>query len=136
MTGPARVRWRPGASGGNLLGYVGTLPSWSFQIFSSGDPAEGRKMIAQLPGMSGVIARDRDADLLKDVAEGWLVGFVASVGAVFRDTTPTAQASDPYEVDDMDEPEPAPWDPGDEADDQGGMSEHRYLITEDDRERG
>src|SRR6185437_14942097 len=54
----ARVRWQPGASGSNLLGYVGTLPSWAFQIFQSGDPDEGRKMIAQLPGMSGLVARD------------------------------------------------------------------------------
>jgi len=83
MTGPARVRWRPGACGDNLLGYVGTLPSWAFQIFSSGDPAEGRKMIAQLPGMSGVVARDPDPEVLKGHAEDWLVGFVASVGAVF-----------------------------------------------------
>jgi hypothetical protein len=83
VTGPARVRWRPGAAGGNLLGYVGTLPSWAFQIFTSGDPAEGRKMIAQLPGLAGTVARDPDPDVLKDEAEGWLVGFVAAVGAVF-----------------------------------------------------
>lgn len=83
MTGPARVRWRDGVSG-NLLGYVGTLPSWAFQIFQSGDPAEGRKMIAQLPGLAGTVARDPDVDVLKGEAEGWLVGFVASAGATFR----------------------------------------------------
>ena len=39
-------------------------------------------------------------------------------------------------ADEPDEPEPQEYDPGPEIDDQGGMSEHRYLITEDDRERG
>ena len=31
-----------------------------------------------------------------------------------------------------DEPEPAPYDPGPEVDDEGGMSEHRYLVAPDD----
>ena len=102
MTAP-RVRWRPGACGDNLLGYVGTLPSWAFQIFSSGDPAEGRKMIAQLPGLSGVVARDPDVNVLMGEAEGWLVGYVASIGAVFRDTTHPAQADDPADWDEPDD---------------------------------
>jgi len=106
MTGPARVRWQPGTGGGNLLGYVGTLPFWSFQIFQPGDPEHGQyKLMAQLPGVGTAAARSSDPDELKDVAEGWLVGFVASVGAVFRDTTQPAQAADPYEPNDMDEPD-------------------------------
>jgi hypothetical protein len=31
----------------------------------------------------------------------------------------------------VDEPEPEAWDPGDEVDDEGGMSEHRYLPMDD-----
>ena len=41
---------------------------------------------------------------------------------------------DPDE-DQADEPEPAPYDPGPEIDDEGGMSEYRYLLPED-YERG
>lgn len=37
---------------------------------------------------------------------------------------------DPDE-DQADEPEPAPYDPGPEIDDEGGMSEYRYLLPED-----
>jgi hypothetical protein len=37
---------------------------------------------------------------------------------------------DPDE-DQADEPEPAPYDPGPEVDDKGGMSEYRYTLPED-----
>jgi hypothetical protein len=42
---------------------------------------------------------------------------------------------DPDE-DQADEPEPAPYDPGPEADDEGGMSENRYYVMPEDCERG
>ena len=83
MTG--RVRWQPGA-GENLLGYVGTLPSWSFQIFRSGDEAEGWKLIApQIPGLARVTARSLDLSELQGQAEDWLAAYVTSIGAVFLD---------------------------------------------------
>lgn len=41
---------------------------------------------------------------------------------------------DPDE-DQADQPEPAPYDPGPEVDDEGGMSEYRYVMPED-YERG
>lgn len=84
MTG--RVRWETGPSG-NLLGRVGTLPFWSFQILQSGDPAEGFKLFPQLPGLASVIARSVDVDELKAEAEGWLEEFVTSLGAVFPDVS-------------------------------------------------
>jgi hypothetical protein len=145
MTGPARIRWRNGATEGSLLGYVGTLPSWAFQIFQSGDPAEGRKMIAQLPGMAGMVGRNQDVDVLKADAEDWLVGFVASVGARFPGADGREHPRDEpackccvdneCECADEPEPEPPPGDPGDEIDDEGGASEYRYAMTEYDRER-
>jgi hypothetical protein len=70
MTAP-RVRWRPGSAGGNLLGYVGTLPYWSFQIFEPGDPEHGQyKLMAQLPGVGTAAARSSSLDELKEEAEG------------------------------------------------------------------
>ena len=38
--------------------------------------------------------------------------------------------------DQADEPEPEPYDPGPEVDDEGGMSEHRYCVMPEDYERG
>ena len=42
---------------------------------------------------------------------------------------------DPDE-DQADEPEPAPYDPGPEVDDEGGASEHCYYVMPEDYERG
>lgn len=92
----ARVRWETGPTG-NLLGRVGTLPAWSFQIFPSGDPAEGFKLVPNLPGTGTPIARSLDLDELKAEAEGWLVGFIAAAGARFPQPATTGETPVPDE---------------------------------------
>lgn len=78
-----RIVWVPGTAGGNLLGMVGDLPSWAFQIFQPGDPEGGWKLMAQMPGLQGVTARRPDLGELQGLAEQWLAAFVGKIGATF-----------------------------------------------------
>ena len=77
----ARIRWETG-QWDNLVGYVGTIKPWAFQIWHIDDRWN---LITSFPEHQPGIGVADDPDALKDRAERWLAGFVASLGAVFAD---------------------------------------------------
>ena len=92
-----RIRWeqeRPGC----MLGYVGTLSPWAFQISK---PAGFRwTLMTQLPGLASNQGYEDSPEAHKAKAEELLAAFAASLGAIFPGTlrTQVQQArSDYYE---------------------------------------
>ena len=77
----ARIRWEPGQYA-NLVGYVGTLEPWAFQIWHIIDAGHW-SLITSLPEHQTPISTSADPEKLKGRAEDWLEGFTASLGAVF-----------------------------------------------------
>lgn len=79
-----RIRWEISPGTKSILGYVGTLDPWAFQIWTGGD---GRtwQLITQLPGTDGSMSQGEsaDPDELKARAERILREFIATLGAVF-----------------------------------------------------
>jgi hypothetical protein len=82
-----RIRWRPSPVSGSLLGYVGTLTPWVFQIWQ---PAAGQWMLmTTLPGLD-VPGNDPQAPAavirpaqLQAQAEVLLLLFAAHLGVHF-----------------------------------------------------
>jgi hypothetical protein len=93
-----RIRWEPSAATGSLLGYVGALPGWVFQIWQPPGPwrsAAGRwRLMTQLPGLAPVdpTARADGPDDLKPRAEAQLLRFAALIGAELNPTGRPATA--------------------------------------------
>lgn len=89
-----RIVWEQGPTG-NLLGRVGQLPSWSFQIFYlTGAGYDSYGLVApQLPGMAGVVARRTSSEELQEIAEEWLADFIRDIGAAFLAPAEHVQAA-------------------------------------------
>jgi hypothetical protein len=81
---PKRIRWEVSPGAKSIIGYVGSLDLWEFQIWTGGD---GRvwQLITQLPGMADARPESVDPEELKAEAERILREFAASLGAVFPD---------------------------------------------------
>jgi hypothetical protein len=88
----ARIRWEPTKYGG-WTGHVGTLEPWPFRIHKPVLAGQRWMLTATLPGALDDV-RAGTPDDLKAEAEGWLAGFVSSIGAVFPDTIRQAIASE------------------------------------------
>jgi hypothetical protein len=83
VTETKRIRWTDDL--GRITGFtgcVGTCGAWLFQVWKADD---GWILEARLPGAGGRRISSDNPDDLKAEAEGWLAGFVASLGAVFPD---------------------------------------------------
>lgn len=78
-----RIRWETG-QWDNLVGYVGTVEPWTFQIWHIRDDGHW-SLISSLPGMQNKdsYSYGDDPDALKAKAERWLEEFVSSLGAIF-----------------------------------------------------
>ena len=76
-----RVRWEDTKYGG-LVGYVGTLETWVFQIQRPVLAGERWVLTATFPGALNDV-RGGTPDDLKAEAERWLEQFTASLGASF-----------------------------------------------------
>ncbi len=84
------------------------------------------------------------AELIKNGEPGTVQAYDEQVGSLldtfnlalaeWAGTTAAAAAAGPAAADEPDEPEPEPYDPGPEVDDQGGMSEHKYLTEPADEQ--
>lgn len=80
-----RIRWEISPGTKSILGYVGTLDPWAFQIWTGGG-GKVWQLITQLPGMTGRgHVESADPGLLKARAEEILREFIATLGAVFPD---------------------------------------------------
>lgn len=88
-----RIRWEKG-QWGNLVGYVGTLEPWAFQIWLPDDTRQWT-LITALPTQHASIGHSADQDEMKAEAERWLEEFVTSLGAIFP-----AESSDEPEAKD------------------------------------
>lgn len=80
----ARIRWEPNGHGTGVVGYVGTMSEWLFQIWSPDAP--GGEWVLQMAHTQGGDYRPRygaSPDELKPEAETIFARFVASLGAVF-----------------------------------------------------
>jgi hypothetical protein len=84
-----RIRWYDD-SGGNLLGCTGTVGLSVFKILAPVGEEEW-VLISELRGQEDARHFGDDPEALKEAAEEWLAGFVASLGAVF----PEPPAADP-----------------------------------------
>lgn len=79
-----RIRWEDSGYPDSLLGYVGTMQEWAFQIWTGGK-RDRYQLITALPIAAAGSKRPESADPeeLKAEAEKRLAEFTASLGAAF-----------------------------------------------------
>lgn len=79
-----RIRWEDSGYADGLLGYVGSMPEWAFQIWTGGNRAK-YQLITALPIAPAGSERPESAnpEELKAEAEKRLAEFTASLGATF-----------------------------------------------------
>lgn len=89
MTSTSHIRWEGNGHPGGLLGFVGDLEPWAFQICSTAGDRSRYQLLTALPFIEGGAERPEstDPEALKARAQELLVRFVVSLGAVFLVTT-------------------------------------------------